>query len=203
MNDPTKAIFQEILDDMFDRPVMSNLARPHFVERLLVRALGDGWYHVGADWSGWDLEHPSRARIEVKQSAKRQSWGNRPSRIGRPTKPIFDIKERTGYFADGGTRWVKTPGRPADLYVFAWHDGYDPEASVDHRNREQWTFYLLSECDLPSGRKTVGLSTLVALGATPSRYADVGGAVKAKLQELRPYKAEREKFSSPALSSPN
>lgn len=68
------SVVAELARDLFDRPVMSNLARPLYVERLVARALLLAWRYVGSDWAGWDLESEAGARLEVKQSAARQTW---------------------------------------------------------------------------------------------------------------------------------
>jgi hypothetical protein len=125
-----------------------------------VRLLGPDWKYVGGDWSGWDIEHKtSRLRLEVKQSAARQSWADARSGIGKPSKPIFDIRARTGYYV--GSKWIDLEARPADLYVFAWHPRFDLAEGVDHTDPEQWEFYLLSEKALPTDQKTISLSSLI------------------------------------------
>jgi hypothetical protein len=175
-------IIKELVDELYGRPLMSNLTRPIFLEKLLTRLLKGAWRHVGGDWSGWDLENlTSRARIELKQSAARQTWTDGPTRLGKPTKPVFDIAERTGYFGDGGSAWINTPGRPADLYVFAWHPGFIPKEEVDHRDPEQWEFYLLPEARLPKGQKTIGLNTLKKLDPVFATHDDIANKVVALL----------------------
>jgi hypothetical protein len=183
-------IIKELVDELYGQPIMSNLTRPIFVERLLVRLLKGDWRYVGGDWTGWDLENTSSlARIELKQSAARQTWTDGPTRMGKPTKPIFDIEERAGYFADGGSAWVNTPGRPADLYVFAWHPRFDPKDAVDHSDPEQWEFYLLPENHLPKGQKTIGLNSLKKLDPVSATHSDIGAKVDALLATLAPLKA--------------
>src|SRR5271169_6312054 len=130
-------LIRQLAADLFNQKIMSNLVRPLYIERLIAHLLGARWLYVGGDWSGWDIQRDDFARIEVKQSAARQTWSERPDRAGKQTRPIFDIRERKGYFAKGGTRWVATPGRPADLYIFAWHGRYEPKEVVDHRDPSQ------------------------------------------------------------------
>ena len=62
-------IFSQIIRDLFDQPLISNLFRPHYIERMVGFALGDRFQSVSADWSGWDIESAERVRIEVNQSA--------------------------------------------------------------------------------------------------------------------------------------
>ena len=68
-----RGILDSIAADLYDRPIITNNIRPHYVERMIVRALGDGWTLVSADWSGWDIESATGVRVEVKQSAVRQT----------------------------------------------------------------------------------------------------------------------------------
>lgn len=158
-SDLVRGIIAELAQELFDRPVMSNLARPAYVERLVVRALQPAWRHVGSDWAGWDLESDVGARLEVKQSAVRQTWTDGPTHPGKPTPGIFDIAARTGHWAEGGSRWMPGIGRPADVYVFAHHAVFDVH-EVDQRDPAQWTFYVVPEHKLPVGRRTLGLPWL-------------------------------------------
>ncbi len=154
-----RGILDSIAADLYDRPIITNNIRPHYVERMIVRALGDGWTLVSADWSGWDIESATGVRVEVKQSAVRQTWTDRPGRDGKPTVAIFDIRPRTGYWSEGGSKWVEQPGRIADIFVFAWHPVLDP-AIADHRDPQQWRFYVVLEAALPPGQKTISRTVL-------------------------------------------
>lgn len=120
-----------------------------------------GWSYAGDGWSGWDFEHVSGARLEVKQSAALQTWSE-PK--GIRTRGVFDIAARTGYFDQGGSRWTAQPGRCADIYVFAWHGSQGPD--TDHRDPSQWEFYVVPTPLLPAGQKTVVLSRIRRLAAT-------------------------------------
>ena len=196
-------ILAEIVRELFDQPIMSNLARPHYVERLVGRGLGASWTHVGGNWSGWDLQNANFARIEVKQSAARQTWSDRPGRLGKRTKPIFDIRERSGYFADQGTRFVQTSGRPADLYVFAWHDVYEPSGSVDHRDPGQWIFLLVPELRLPSKRKSISLNSLKKLQAVEADFKHLSRRVDEQIALLPYLKSMSEGAVTPINSGPS
>jgi hypothetical protein len=182
------SIVQQLASDLFNKPVMSNLTRPLYVERLVTHLLGPRWTFVGGEWTDWDIQRDDAVRVEVKQSAARQMWSDRPSRSGKPTLPIFDIKERSGYYADGGTRWVATRGRPAELYVFAWHPRYAPKESVDHRDPAQWQLYVLLASALPP-TKSITLSTLKKLGACEADHATLAASVE---QQLRGTHERRE-----------
>jgi hypothetical protein len=169
-----RGIIAELAHEFFDRPVMSNLTRPAYVERLIARALSPGWRHVGGDWAGWDLESDRGVRLEVKQSAMRQTWTDGPTGPGRAAAGIFDIAPRTGYWTPEG-KWVRSIGRLADVYVFAHHPVFDLE-QVDHRDPEQWVFHVVPEHRLPGIQRTIRLPWLQA--ATEAvRYAGLKTAV--------------------------
>ena len=77
---------------------MNNVYRGDYVECMVNSVAGpdrrltwaDGW-----DWAAWDCEHtPSRARLEVKKAAARQSLDKGPTAPRR--KPTFDIAPRRG-----------------------------------------------------------------------------------------------------------
>jgi hypothetical protein len=76
----------------FGGPLVSNIYRGLVAEIIVGAALGAEWQLCSGDWRGWDFEHPTGLRLEVKQSAARQTWtGTR-----KATVPIFDIRTRTG-----------------------------------------------------------------------------------------------------------
>ena len=161
----------------YDTPVMNNVYRGDYVECVIAFTLGPDWWLTwtrGWDWAPWDCQHTSGARLEVKQAAARQSWDQ--EKLARRRAPSFDIAPRTGYWTQDGSRWVNSPGRLADLYVFAWHDerrdGY-----ADHRDTSQWLFFVVAEQDLPKNQKRIGLTGLKAIAA-PCRTADLKRAVE-------------------------
>lgn len=71
-----RLIFDAVIRDLFDQPVISNLYRPHYVERMVAFSLGGGFRLASADWAGWDVESAKGVRIELKQSAAWQIWSN-------------------------------------------------------------------------------------------------------------------------------
>lgn len=172
----------------YDKPIMNNTHRAHFVECLIALALGDKWqltWQQGWDWAAWDLESKEGVRLEVKQAAARQSWDppETPQRI-----PRFDIAPRDGYWTGEGSQWKELRGRHADTYVFAWHG--EPKAELcDQRNAEQWVFYVVPEKDLPDEQKSIGLTALENL-LTPCRISELKRAVIAAC----PLPKERKAF---------
>ncbi|WP_139193939.1 hypothetical protein [Pseudorhodobacter antarcticus] len=79
--------------DMFDVPQMQNNLRGLWVEAMVCEILGSGWKHTGSDWAAWDLEREDGLRVEVKQSAKQQSWGTStgPPRFGIAAGSVAQI----------------------------------------------------------------------------------------------------------------
>ena len=120
----------------------------------MTRGLGKGFSLVSADWSGWDVEHEGGARIEVKQSAARQTWTDEPSIAGKPAPSNFDIRARSGYWDDNGSRWVEGAGRPAQIYILAWHPVTNIKVA-DHRDHRQWRFFVVPTVELPPEQKTI------------------------------------------------
>ncbi|MFD0848628.1 hypothetical protein [Sphingosinicella xenopeptidilytica] len=135
----------------FGSPLVTNVLRGQVAEAIIALALEPEWNWCSADYSGWDFERPDGLRLEVKQSAARQSWST-----GKPSKPIFDVAARTGHW-EGGTQWIAQVGRPAHIYVFAHHGIYADHA--DHRDPAQWAFYVVATRDLPD-LKQAALSTI-------------------------------------------
>ena len=180
------------MSEFYDQPIMSNLARPHYVERMIALGLGRDWKLVSANWSGWDIENTTGVRIEVKQSAARQVWTDRPSSQGRPSKGIFDIAPRTGYWAEDGSQWIDVPGRPADIYIFAWHP-IERKSKADHRDASQWEFYVVHESELPEQQKTIGV-TRIANIASPVSYIELAGCASKLVSKLPETKRSRERY---------
>jgi hypothetical protein len=153
---------------VFGNPLIANNYRGLVAEIIVGAALGSEWRMCSEDWRGWDFEHAAGCRLEVKQSAARQTWtGMRPA-----TKPIFDIRVRTGYFE--GADWVSDHRRFADIYVFAHHPVVD--ATADHRDVLQWRFYIVSAKCLPAG-KTISLVRIAVL-ADPVPWTGLATAVE-------------------------
>jgi hypothetical protein len=141
------------------------------LEAMVDLALPDEWRWCSGDWAAWDFEHSDGARLEIKQSAGRQTWAAPPA----PSQPRFDIAHRQGRY--DGALWIAEPGRYAHLYVFGYHPILDDTA--DHRDPLQWLFYAVATADLPVAR-SVSLRRLDTL-VRPCRYEELAGRV----EELR------------------
>lgn len=135
--------------NMFDVPIMQNNLRGLWVELMVCELLGNDWEYAGSDWAAWDLERSDGLRIEVKQSARLQSWGASTS------SPRFSIAAAKGHYPDGKNYVPNQSGkRLADLYVFAWHDGSDQRSAVE------WQFYVIASDRLPAQQKSIGHKAL-------------------------------------------
>jgi hypothetical protein len=160
--------------EVFGKPLISNIYRGLVAEIIVGAALGTEWNMCSGDWRGWDFEHAHAdppCRLEVKQSAARQTWtGER-----KATVPIFDIRARTGYFE--GADWVADPRRFAEIYVFAHHAVMD--TSADHCDPQQWRFYVVAANRLPTG-KTISLKRIALLSD-----AVAWNALKAAIENVR------------------
>ncbi len=136
----------------FGSPLVENSYRGLVAEIIVGTALAPDWQLCSAGWSGWDLQHLGGCRLEVKQSAARQTW----AAPKKPTAPSFGIPEKTGYYENGVT-WTAQAGRHAHIYVFAYHPLVDE--MTDHRKATQWQFYVVPTGQLPNA-KSISLATL-------------------------------------------
>lgn len=152
----------------FGKPLVTNVLRGHVAEAIIALALEPEWNWCSADYAGWDFERADGLRLEVKQSAAMQSWST-----GKPSKAIFDVAARTGYW-ESGTEWIAKAGRPAHLYVFAHHSIYGDD--VDHRDPAQWQFYVVPSHALPDVKK-LGLATICTL-TSPVPISALAGEVR-------------------------
>ncbi|MCY4085494.1 MAG: hypothetical protein OXG37_01055 [Actinomycetia bacterium] len=141
---------------LYGQPIINNVARGLYVECMVELALQErdpAWRLTDA-WGGWDLEHcETLARLEVKQSAALQIWKETVKR-----SPTFGIPPRKWWWDNASSVSVETrPQRLADVYVFAWH----PESGrsrADHREPDQWEFYVVAERDLSQQPLTASIS---------------------------------------------
>lgn len=158
----------------FGDSLISNIYRGLVAEIIVGAALDREWRMCSADWQGWDFEHPGGTKLEVKQSAARQTWTG----MRGASTAIFDIRARTGYFE--GADWTPDPRRFADIYVFAHHPITD--SSADHRDARQWRFYVVEASRLPS-TKTLRLTRL-ATPSAPLLWEDLRGAIESMRTRL-------------------
>jgi hypothetical protein len=160
----------------FGRPLLTNAFRAVVTEAIVAQALGERWVHCAADYHPYDFERDDGIALELKQSAARQSW----ARDGdKPTRSSFDIANRTGRYLDGA--WVSADRRWADIYVFAHHPRTD--TMTDHREPEQWDFYVVQERHLPT-QGTLSLGRILQLAHRTS-FVDLALMVNKSADILR------------------
>lgn len=164
----TEAVQRHAGQSAFGRPLVQNNLRAVIVEAMVDLALPNDWRWCSADWAAWDFEHTDGTRLEVKQSAARQTW----AAPGNPGQRRFDVAPRQGRWE--GSAWIEEPGRHAHLYLFADHPIADDTA--DHRDPAQWVFYPVAAADLPAAR-TLSLSR-VGLLTKPCCYAELEAALE-------------------------
>ena len=183
MTKSTVGLHEAVLARMaakFAGPVIQNSLRSLYVEEQVGVLLGDGWVPMGADWAGWDFETSSAVgvdpvRLEVKQSAARQTW----DQSGNPSRGSFDIATRTGYFK--GNIWFPSTARLAEIYVFAWHGRFD--ASCDQTDPSQWTYFVIPTSGLPM-QKSIAQSRIKLL-ATESSASELRDVVDGLVDDIR------------------
>ena len=167
----------------FGDQVIQNDFRGIVAETIVESALGPDWRCCSGDWLGWDFEHCDQTRLEVKQSAARQTW---PAPKG-VSPPRFDIRTRAGYYV--GNEWHQKSGRHANIYVFAYHPVAD--ASADHLDPKQWVFYVVPAERLPPS-KTIGLARITGL-ASATAWEGLFAAVEQVCLEIgRPCEVSRD-----------
>jgi hypothetical protein len=158
---------------IFDQPLIANQYRSAFIEAMIEPYLAPhGWTYKGNGWSGWDFERTDGCRLELKQSAAKQTWS---ASRNIPTPGAFDIAARTGFFYEGGAKWAPIPGRCAQLYVFAWNPIYGPE--TDHRKPDQWEFHVVPAALLPDEQRTIALSKIKKL-AVPLKLEQLSDLIQ-------------------------
>ena len=160
-----RSVRARVSEAAFGSPLVANHLRGLVAEAIIASALEPEWTWCSADWAGWDFERADGLKLEVKQSASRQTWSVKG---GAQSTCRFDIRSRTGSYV--GSQWLPWHGRAADLYVFAHH--FEVGAHADHCDPVQWRFFIVPEQLLPRA-KTIGLKGVEKLAA-PCRFAELG-----------------------------
>jgi hypothetical protein len=93
---------------------------------------------------------------------------------------VFSIRPAQGWDARTNTH-ADSAKRSAGVYVFCLLEGEDRER-IDPLDVAQWTFYVLSTCELDRQvptQKTIRLGRLNDLGAHPCTYGGLKAAIDA------------------------
>ena len=172
MNPITTRLAQRLLGT----PLIRNSIRGELVEEMVAVALEPDWSLCGGDWGSCDLSQVGGPlRIQVKQSAARQSWH---ADWCPPPRPTYSIATKTGRWEE--PNWIAEPSRNAEIFIFAWHPVAD--ATADHREPAQWLFHVVPETALPP-QKSISLAVLQRLVA-PASFGELRAAVNAVLDRL-------------------
>lgn len=181
MNCPSPIRIAELASQRaFGSPLVTNVNRGLVAEAVIAAAICPEWTWCSQDYFAYDFSHPSGARLEVKQSAARQSWPTKKASLAR-----WDIAARDGRWE--GDVWIPSPGRNADVYVMCWHSMWTDDA--DHRDPAQWAFFVIAAGQLPTA-KTMGMSSAKRL-STEVGFSGLADAVRATLASLLGKRAER------------
>lgn len=154
-------IIEMVAREFYSGKILNNAHRGDAVEMMVLAALGPEWKHVGLGWHPWDLQRGQgyeRVRIQVKQTAALQLWGNTVRRTIQ-----FDWKANApSYFErDNPGELIESEGWFCDLFVFGLHDETDADVA-DQLDLAQWTFMVVPVCDLTRGKKSMVLTKAMA-----------------------------------------
>ena len=110
-------VVDRMLKRLYGRPIIDNVDRGAYVEYMIELALQecDQEWECMPGWSMWDLRHKSSgARIDVKQSARLQTWSQGQQHLA--SAPSFRIAPTKWYWDnETGTSLETAPQRWADL----------------------------------------------------------------------------------------
>jgi hypothetical protein len=117
-------------------------------------------------WRGHDLDLPSGKRVEVKATARAQSWrhGKKLTKEGklerRPAR--FSIKRSTDTDDDTKPKKGEAKTRHSDIYALCYY-AHDNDLTMDATDLSHWKFWILSQKRLEEilhGRDSVLVSEL-------------------------------------------
>lgn len=152
---------------MYGGPILNNAHRGEVVEMMVLAALEPEWEHVGLGWHPWDLQRghgADRIRIQVKQTAAVQLWGDtvsRSLRFGRkPNPPSYFEQYNPG-------EEIEPDGWFCDVFVFGIHDETD-RSLIDQADPAQWAFMVIPVGDLEPRTNSMQLSKARARWGTVS-----------------------------------
>lgn len=153
-------VLKLLVKNIYSEGIINNSHRGDIVEMMALAALGDDWKFVGLGWYPWDLqrgEGKNRVRVQVKQAAALQIWGetkemsvqfgwrNAPPRGFRKDNPKETIEDR-GYFCE--------------LIIVGIHLEKDRD-KADQVNPQQWEFSVIPAKDLVSAQRSMKLAKVL------------------------------------------
>lgn len=175
---PTSPISATLVRRLFEQPIIHNQLLKEFVKELVLHSLWNyQWKLVDGAAQNWDLEHLNGCCLKVVCSSACQL---RPTGFVGAQYPVFCIGQRPEAGSDARQK--------ADLYLFAWHP-VPQLRQADHRDPQQWQFFLIPERLLPEKKKTLGLrpvqKTAAHYGAEGIPYSALGETIEGWRLRLR------------------
>ena len=153
--------------------IASNSERGKLAEYIVKCAVGAS-SPCRIEWDAVDVIAPDNTRIEVKSSAYLQTW-----KCSKLSKIQFDIAPKKSWDSESN-QYFQSIGRNSDVYVFCLFSCKNPSIA-NPMNLSQWEFYVLRTNVLNEkipNQKTIGLASLVRLGAKRVSYSELSDAIK-------------------------
>lgn len=149
-----------LVQSIYAKRIINNAHRGDLVEIMVLAALGDGWELVGLGWHPWDLQRgkgPNRVRIQVKQAAALQLWGE--------TKDMsvnFGWKDQAPrYFErDNPDEAIEKQGYFCELIVVGIHLEKNRDVA-DQVDPNQWQFCVIPTKELPQKQGSMKLEKVL------------------------------------------
>lgn len=152
--------------------IASNSERGKLAEFIVKCAVGAS-SPCRIEWDAVDVIAPDGTRIEVKSSAYLQTW-----KCSKLSKIQFDIAPKKSWDSESN-QYFQSIGRNSDVYVFCLFSCQNPSVA-NPINLSQWEFYVLRTNVLNEkipNQKTIGLASLVRLGAKRVSYSELRAAI--------------------------
>ena len=153
--------------------IVSNSERGKLAE-FLVKCAVNSPDPLRTEWDAVDIVTPNGVRIEAKSSAYLQAW-----KCEKLSKIQFDIAPKKSWDSKTNT-YYETVGRNSDVYVFCLFSCQNPQIA-NPMDVGQWKFYILPTAVLNEkipAQKTIGLSSLLKLGAKEVMFNDIETTIK-------------------------
>lgn len=152
--------------------LIGNTARGVLAEYIVALDLGIA-NGARSGWDPFDLRTGDGIAVEVKSGAYIQTWEQKKySELRFGIAPTLRLDPKTDQFSDTQDRW-------SEVYVFCVL-ACRQTLAIDPLDLDQWEFYVLSTATLNErvpAQKTIGLSSLLSLGAQETRF----GAIEATI----------------------
>lgn len=156
--------------------LLNNTLRGVLAEFIVATAMGNDISQARQDWDAYDLLYENRWRVEVKSSARLQSWEQKS-----PSKVQFSIRPTRAWSAEEG--YSETVVRQSDVYVFCLF-ACEYRETANPLILDQWEFYILptfvlnEEC---GDQRSISLSQLLSLHPEKSDYGILGTKMRRML----------------------